>query len=128
MKPAEQKYAMSRIDDLCDQKLRMIEESMPVIKAKKITYEQAVRKIKKGEIKLCPAKKNRPLHNYDDFEDIFDLNGHHDYRSSDTYDKKAYKKKEAPVLIEAQRIKDQIMLGDATEALKMIEAFAKMYL
>ena len=126
MKLTEQKYAMGRITDLCDQKLSAIEESIPVIEAKKITYEQAVRKIKGGEIKLRPAKKNKVLHNYDDFGDIFDLTGHHDYRGSDTYDKKAYQKRCAPIRAEAQRIKDQIMLGDAAKALKMIEAFAKM--
>lgn len=125
MKPAEQKYAMERIAGLAKEKLTAIRKSLTVVKAKKLTYGQALRLIKSGKIKL-DYPKSKELHRYDEFSDVFDLKGHHDYHGSGGYDEALYSKKAAPVRKEVQRIKDQIMLGDATEALKLIEKFSAM--
>ncbi|MCQ9208611.1 MAG: hypothetical protein NG712_04450, partial [Omnitrophica bacterium] len=108
------------------QKCYAIEKAMPVIFAKKLTYDQALKLIRVGKIKMIPRMKDRTLYRSDDFDDVFDVTSLHDYNGSDSYDTKAYNKKCAPIHAEALRIKDQIMLGDAAEALKMIEAFAKM--
>ncbi|KKL93455.1 hypothetical protein LCGC14_1874540 [marine sediment metagenome] len=126
MTKSEQQYAIDRIAGLCRQKCYAIEEAMPVTKAKKITYGQALSRIKAGKIRLIHRIKDRGLYRSDDFDDVFDVKDHHDYNGSDGYDEKACSKKCAPIHAEALRIKDQIMLGDAVEALKMIEAFAKM--
>ncbi len=126
MTKSEQQYAIDRIAGLCRQKCYVIEKAMPVTRAKKITYGQALSRIKAGKIKLIHRMKDRGLGWRDDFSDIFDVKDHHDYNGSDSYDEKACSKKCAPIHAEALRIKDQIMLGDSAEALKMIEAFAKM--
>jgi len=126
MRHTEQKYARERVDNILCDKLAKIKGSLPIIKAKKMTYQEAVRLIISGDIKLKQKVRNKELRNYDDFSDIFDVGKHHDYRGEDAFDPKLYDSKALPIKQEAQRIKDQIMLGDSIEALRMIEAFAKM--
>lgn len=124
MRPKEQKYAMERVEEIALQKFSAIRDALPIIMAKRLTYEQALRLIRSGKIKL-KIKKDKKLYGYDDFSDVFDLKGHHDYQGEDSYDEKLYKKKTEPIRKERQRIKDQIMLGDTTKALRLIEDFAK---
>jgi len=117
---------MERIQNIARRKVSAIQDAMPVTKAKKINYKRAVALIKQGKIVLKPRYPNRELYYADDFEDIFDVKGHHEYNGKDTYNQALCDKKTAPIYNESRRIQDQIMLGDATEALKLIEKFAKM--
>ncbi len=127
MKPREQAYAMERIEEIAEQKFRAIEKELPVLKPKRITYKRALVLIKQGKIKLKPNYPDRELYSNDDFDNVFDVTEYHeDTYNFSPYDKKAYEKKAEPIRKEVRRIKDQIMLGDATEALKLIEEFASM--
>ena len=125
MKPAEQKYAMERVRLIGRGKINAIREAMPLLKPKALTYGQALRLIKTGKIKL-KFRTGKKLDSYDDFKDAFDVSDYHTYGSQDEYDVEAFEKKVGPIRKEIRRIQDQIMLGDAEKALKLIEAFEKM--
>jgi hypothetical protein len=127
MNKREQEYAIERINYLANQKLEAIKDALPVLKPKRITYTKAVALIKQGKILINPKFRNKELYSNDDFDNVFDVTKYHEERYNFTpYDEDKFKKKAAPIYAEVTRIKDQIMLGDATEALKMIEEFAKM--
>lgn len=53
--------------------------------------------------------------------DIYAATDH--FRRNATYDEKAYEKQVAAVRKRAVAIKDRLMLGDASEALKMVNDF-----
>ena len=123
MTTAEQQYAMDRVKGISQDKIGAIREVMPVTKPPILTYGEALKLIKAGKIKLR-VKPARTLHYSDDFRNVFSFDSRHDFNGRETIDEKAFEKKAAPIRKERQRIQDQIMLGDAEKALKLIEAFA----
>lgn len=126
MNHTQKKYAMERVDGIASAKIEAIEEAMPTTPHKILTYRKAEKLIKEGKVKMI-ASPSKEIHCYRNFVDTFDFSKHHDYnRRTPNYDPKAFKKKADVVRKERTRIKDKIMLGDAEEALKMIEAFTKM--
>lgn len=129
MNHTQKKYAIERVDGILEWKINQIKAAMPRIPVlKQLTYKQAAKLIKDGTVKLdkdvAPTQK---MYKCKNITDMFDFS---DYRTDsynqDKYDVDDCNKKTAPLYKECQRIKDQIMLGDAEEALKLIERFSKM--
>lgn len=126
MNHTQKKYAMARVDEIAHSKVRAIEKTMPTIPLKTLNYRKALKLIKDGKVKMV-ADANKVIDTYADFTDVFDFSPYHSFsRRGDQYDTKAFGKKVEVVRTECVRIKDQIMLGDAEEALKMILAFEKI--
>ncbi len=126
MNHTQKKYAMERVQVIAIDKVEAIKKAMPIIPTKTLNYRKALRLIKTGAVKLV-ANPNKALDSYADFTDVFDFKDYHDFDYRGVrHDTKGLKEKTDVVWDECTRIKDQIMLGDAEEALKLIQAFEKM--
>jgi len=129
MNQTQKKYAMLRVEDILEHKARKIRKAMPKSPVKKqLTYRQAAKLIKDGKVKLhVDMPPNKTMYDCKYITDMFDFS---DYCTREPrgpgYDEDACMKKIKPFHVECQRIRDQIMLGDSEEALKLIDEFAKI--
>jgi hypothetical protein len=122
MNQKQKEYAIERVTNIFSSKQQSIEAKYTV-ESKPISGNEMIDLVLKGK---CPKRKNpdRPRYNNSVYlRDVFDFSkfevvGGTDYKKAG--------KEIAPIRAEFQRIKDQIMLGDAEEAVKLIEKFAKM--
>jgi hypothetical protein len=128
MNQTQKKYAMQRVNEVLMCKAKKIREGMPKKPVEKqLTYKQAVKLIREGKVKLhADTPPNKAMYNCRYITDMFDFSAHCTRQSNGSDYDTAAAKKIAPLENECQRIKDQLMLGDATEALEMIAAFEKM--
>ena len=128
MNQTQKKYAIERVEFILRCKVATIKEAMPKKAVpKRLTYRQAVKHIMGGKVKLdkgiIPSEE---MYHYKNIGDMFDFSAYRTTNSYDEhYDVDAFNRKTTPLWKECQRIKDQVMLGDSDEALKLIEEFAK---
>ena len=121
MNHAQKKYAMERVDNIKKVKLAAIKLSC-AIPYKTLTIKDGVKLILAKKVKVrsdCNTQKSVDRLN---LANIFDFSQYHQPYAHQ-YDEKSYNKLAKPVIAKAQAIKDEFMLGDAKEALKMIEDF-----
>lgn len=90
--------------------------------AKRITDEERAELVRSGKVKLKASI--RTISTYTDVDDAFDFSK---FVWDDKLDLAAFDKAFLPIKAEADRVRDQIMLGDSTEALQAIEAFAAKF-
>ncbi len=129
MNQPQKKYAIERVEYILKCKTATIKAAMPRKPVpRRVTYRQAVKLIKDGKVKLDKSiAVNEEMYHYKNIADMFDFSAYRTTAScSEEYDVDAFNKKTIPFYKECQRIKDQIMLGDSEEALRLIEAFEKM--
>lgn len=125
MTPTQRNYAIGRVNDIVKTKEQAIRKGCLLQDARTLTYKELARLIVKGVIK--PKKENENdeyTGGYAYLKDVFDINAAPDhFRRNATYDEKACSKKMTAVRERALVIKDKLMLGDASEALKMVNEF-----
>jgi len=120
MNQTQKKYAMNRVDEIVRSKRIKLEDKHRVLEVR-LTGTEKIQKVLTGKV----PKRKTPCcnHNMPYLIDVFDFS-----KWETNSDRGQAKVAEAmkPVIKEATMIKDQIMLGDEAEALKMIEKFQKM--
>lgn len=121
MKHSEQKYCMDRVTAIYHNKNSEI-VTQYTKKGKELTEEARARLVRTGKVKLKPQYKNR-ITRYADVDDVFDFTA---AGYGDQVDTKGMAKAQEELTAEYRRVKDLIMLGDSTEALELIEAFAAL--
>lgn len=117
MNQHQKKYAMNRIEALCEIKLRLAEEKF-TSKEIKLADEDAYDLISKGKVKIKPWVVIKTRYNSPDLFPSYDFSK---YERASVIDNGKYIPIRDKILGISQKAKDQIMLGDSQEALKIIE-------
>lgn len=116
------KYAMSRIDEIWREKSSIITDECTT-PAKIVTAEDFIRLVKEGKVTVKPDwdGDDNVANSYLRLESLFDLSK---FQRPAKVDTKRQKDRQGKLHNEVVRIKDQLMLGDLTAALAMIEKLA----
>lgn len=112
----QREYALMRISNIFSAKRKELEEEHYVEPVKLDTKEKWDL-VKKGEVK--PNKYNRAPGNYQRWTEVFDFSKF----ETDGQWSKTGKQKISKLEAEEQNAKDTLMLGDAAEALAIIEQY-----
>jgi len=120
MNQTQKKYALERIDILTIQKLKKLRTKY-TRQSKSLTNKERYNLIKAGKVPMR-SEKEFDKFNYqkDRVNNVFVFSK---YEWDTTLNTKEYNPRKEKILNESQKIKDQIMLGDAEKALKMIQEF-----
>ena len=125
-------YAIGRVKGLRDVAIRRIKEKHPAVPdSPSLENSDKIRLVRSGQVKMFPVAKTSQIYGHLYLEEVFD------FGPVKAFDKKAHDVKKAcilkargketgPIYAEAMKITDKLMLGDAAEALKLIEGFAEM--
>lgn len=123
MNTHQKKYALDRIEGLKTIKLRQAEEKFTSKKIE-ITSEEKYKLIATGKVKMFSFDKvHRGQYGSPDLYPSFDFS---DYEKPSKLDHSKYDPIRNNVCDLAQKAKDQIMLGDCEEALKIIAEIEKI--
>lgn len=114
MNTVQRKYALERVSAILSRKVREITDKYTTPAASATEVAAA---FKKGKVAL---KQFDSIGRYRYLEDIFDLSAFNAKINTEAVSKETMK-----VEAEADRIRDQIMLGDAEEALTLLQTFEK---
>lgn len=120
MNQMQKTYAMNRVNEIAGQR-RVKSQNKHTTKTKYLALDKRLSLIRTGKVKLnakCNAGTNNPS-----ITVAFDFSK---YENKGSIDWDKVSKEMEPIEEECLRIKDQIMLGDEAEALKMIIKFEKM--
>lgn len=119
MNASQRKYAIERADAIASRKVREVTDKYTTPEKSESELLDAFRK---GRVPICSAPKVRRNSGwstaYTYLSDVFDLSSFSSKRDDKTIEKEV-KKIEGAV----SRIRDQIMLGDAVEALNLLRDF-----
>jgi len=118
MNQTQRKYALERIQGIYKEKAADLKKHCDISPAP-ITHGELQKQIKSGAVKVIRPKSE--LYKYADVKDVFDLPDglfEQDEMFDGTYEGRK-KKLDAYFM----KIKDELMLGDAEEAVKLIKAF-----
>jgi hypothetical protein len=118
MTPAQQKYAMARVDTIVSVATKKIQDKFTT-PAKYLSDREELLLLKAGKVKMLPIDKIKTS-NYLRITDVFDYS---EFLHSEKYDKKAAEKFLNPIYAKAKVVRDCIMLGDADEALRLLRSF-----
>lgn len=128
----QREYAIERVNDLKRDAVYRIEQKHPdAPKVKSMSHDEQVRLVRERKVKMFPPAMSHRSYGTLDLDDVFDFESikavaTKKAEAEEDRIQKAIRKETGPVYDEATRIIDQIMLGDAAEALALIEGFAKM--
>lgn len=118
MNQKQREYAVSRVNGIEREKLNLLrrETTTPEVA---LSEENKVDLIRRGKVKLNPDK----LSEYSSHHvfNAFDFSAH---EKGAVFDEKSFNKGAALINSEGQRVKDEIMLGDAETAKKLVQEFA----
>jgi len=126
MNISQQKHIIRRIKDIADRKKNEIRKRLPNINDKPLTVEKFVKLVRGGKVKPYEKSKGESVSRVG-IPDAFDVSEYHHpvpYGKA-AYDVDEYNRLIAPIILREQELIDEIVLGDATEALKMIRDFEK---
>lgn len=115
MNKTQLQYAVSRLEDACKLKISELKSSKP---RKVFDAEALIAGIQSGKIRIRKSAAGREVLSYTDVGNIFILPEREEEKPDPTY-----QKAKADIVAEARRIQDQLYLGDAKDALALIEAF-----
>jgi hypothetical protein len=125
MNQVQRKHIIFRIKEIANKKCNEIQEKMPRVKDNPLTFGIFTKLLKAKKIQLADSYKNTSV-NHAGILDAFICarEYHHPVpRGEPVYDKKEYDKLIAPINKREVEIIDEIMLGDAEEALKLLRDF-----
>lgn len=111
-------YALKRIDELKKEKESEARKKFTV-ESRYISLEEKYKLVKSGKVKLLPLSQFK---NYTDFVDAYDFSAY----ENEGYLKEEYKTVMEKVTSMSTKAKDQIMLGDCGEALKLIQELSDL--
>ena len=120
MNKDQRKYALVRIADITRRKVQEAEERLTT-PAVSLDAKEMLRLIRDGKVKMCEFIDPGRYYLRDRLRDVFDFSAHESKKSVDP----ALDEKIARIRQQAAQIEDEIMLGDATEALDKISQFDK---
>ena len=117
MNQTQRKYALERITSLEAKKLQEVMEKHRT-PAVTLTSKQRYIAFRKGEYKINPDAEHK-ISGYTDVTDLIIF----DAERPERIDTDSVEKQKAILREKSSRIRDQIMLGDAEEAMRLINQF-----
>ena len=123
MNQSQKKYAIERIDDLLCAKLIELKK-ICTTPGKSLTSEERIKLIRSKKVWLKPESALSGLDRYA-LANIHKVFNFSKYEYPSILDREKYEPIADVIQYRATRIKDQIMLGSASEALKMVHDFEK---
>jgi len=118
MNQKEKQYALDRVSAIAKTKVCAIEHKYTTPEVR-MTPEERLAALKKGAFKIRPGL--REVRAYNSLGDVFVF----DAEKRQSQDEKRIATETQKIRDEETRIKDLLMLGDAAEALELINEFAK---
>jgi len=117
----EKTYAIKRIDDLKNTALAKIKDqcTRPAIE---IDGETRLALLRAGKVKIRTDARVSDYGKLPRTDDLFDWSAHEWKRE---FNAVKYDKRAEPICAAAQKVSDEIMLGDGAEALRLIQEFSK---
>ena len=115
MNQEQRKYARSRIDQICKDKLQAITETCK-LETVVLTGAQKIDALRKGEFTIADRRNVDQWYCYQNIK--------FNKEKLDTQDKVLYDKLIKKLSSEKARVLDELYLGDETKALEAIQAFA----
>lgn len=110
-------YVLNRLKQLEHEKLNVLEKKL-LKPAKELTDEERFKLLKAGKVKL--QKDRTKVSEYDDIRRVFDFSP---FEWEESHDDKTYDKKRLEISQSAQKVRDEIVLGDEQEALELLKKF-----
>ena len=120
MNQQQKRYAEKRIDELKEQKLKKISDENTTKSLTLSPLERAIL-IRDGNVTMVELP-TESVHSLNYIENLYDFSEH---EVKYYFDNDAYKAASTLIINEAIRINDSLILGDAEEAIALIEAFTK---
>jgi hypothetical protein len=114
-------YAVNRVHGIANSKKEAFASSIPLAKGG-LSFTEKVKLIRAGQAKLRPTDE---LKSYTDLVDAYVFPSDVAHRKATAAREEKIKQFNGKVDAEVCAITDKLMLGDAEEALGLIEAFAK---
>jgi len=114
------KYAMNRVSSVVRQKEQTLRDKFTK-PSKHLSGEQEIKLVLSGKVKKRQIPYDRHCSPY--LSDVFDFSK---YQDNGSFDEKSFNAEMKPIRKKVQEINDNLMLGDAKEALKMIQEFEKL--
>jgi len=122
MQKYQRDHVFSRLNELVSKKRESV-ISANTTPEEWATVKDIVSGIKKGTIKpFQSVSLDMKVTGYTDIDDVFDIRH---LRKAPRTDQKAVAREMAPIEAEAQRIKDELMLGSESDALEALRTFEK---
>lgn len=119
MNQQQRKYARERVGVICAKKERELRKKHTT-ESVRLSRHERFKAFKNGDYTIKKGV-SQEITSYTDVMDIVDFKGEKKEKVNET----ALQKDLASVREQANNIVDQIMLGDAEEAMKLIEEFSK---
>lgn len=116
MNQQQKKYAQSRVSAIYERRQHDLRK-LHTTPAVRLTSTERATAIRAGKAKLLPEVKR--ISNYDDVIDVFVFDG----ERAEKIDNAKLEKALAELKTEFNNVMDELMLGDAEEAIKLIKAF-----
>lgn len=117
MNQQQRKYAMQRMAELLRKKNKALKEEYKV-PGKQLTWQEKIALVKRGKVSIRP-KYADSTDSYARLNDLFDFSEHEKRESQRSGYTAALDKLEK----KGKRICDELMLGDAEEAKRLIQEF-----
>lgn len=122
MNQTQKRYAIERVNDILKQKKNALRDKHTKERIE-LTSKEMISKIRYKHVALLPYSEiDFSKYRYN-LREIFDFTSFEKVGGLNT---ESYDKERNPIEKKAQEIKDKIMLGNAEEALKMIQEFEKI--
>ena len=117
MNQQQRKYALERVTTIKQQKIQGAKDKY-ITKGNRLSGTERLKALKAGEFTVNP--KVRSITDYQDIHSVLIFDG----ESETVENTEALSKAKTTLESEANKVADQIMLGDAQAALRLIEAFS----
>lgn len=116
MNQQQRKYALARVSEIKTVKIERLKKELtkPAVRLNK---EQRLSAFRKGEFTI--KKEATEISNYTYVVDIISFNA----ESEEKFDKEKFHKQSLLIEKQANQVSDEIMLGDAQEAMRLLEKF-----
>lgn len=121
MNQQQKNYIKKRITEIREHKLSTLRNDL-TIKAVSLSNRERIDLIRLGKVKMRPSTELNRCNEYslNSLTTVFDFSK---YETKASFNQAKFNERAAKLRAEANRIVDQIMLGDAEEALRLVKEF-----
>lgn len=119
MNVQQQKYALERVSSI-NKRLMSELRNKHTTPAIKVSGKEQLKLIKQGKVKF--NKSITEVGYYTKVEQLYDFSK---FKSPEKLDEKKYKPESDKLRVKYDQVRDEIVLGDEEQALKLIQAFSK---
>lgn len=116
MNQQQRKYALARVAEIKNYKIKKLQEDCET-KAVYLSEKERFQAFQKGQFRI--KKDISKISNYTDVVSVIAF----DAEKERSFDDQKFKRESIKIEKEANKVSDEIMLGDAQEAMRLLEKF-----